>query len=130
MTYRIPRPLLSDPFLTVAEVAERLNLNSMTVYRAIHAGELEAVQLGSRYRIRETQFRAWITRSSAGPAQENGQYEDYPCLDVAEIAEALRLSKMTIYRAIRTGELEGFRFFPGAFRVRPSALQKWINGSD
>jgi excisionase family DNA binding protein len=41
-----------DRFFTVAEVAARLRVSTMTVYRLIKAGELPAVRIGKSYRIR------------------------------------------------------------------------------
>jgi excisionase family DNA binding protein len=39
-------------FLTVAEVAERFRVSKMTIYRAIHDGDLSAVRIGRGFRIR------------------------------------------------------------------------------
>jgi excisionase family DNA binding protein len=51
-----------DPYLTVAEIAERMRCCKMTVYRLVHSGDLESVQFGKRgmFRVRESVFRAWI----------------------------------------------------------------------
>lgn len=40
-------------FATVAEVARRLRVSNMTVYRLVKAGQLPAVRVGRGYRIRE-----------------------------------------------------------------------------
>jgi excisionase family DNA binding protein len=40
-------------FVTVAEVAGRLRVSNMTVYRLIQSGQLPAVRVGRSYRIRE-----------------------------------------------------------------------------
>ncbi len=40
-------------FVTVAEVADRLRVSTMTVYRLIKAGELRAARIGKSYRLRE-----------------------------------------------------------------------------
>ena len=37
--------------LTVAEVATRLRVSKMTVYRLIHAGELPALRVGRSFRV-------------------------------------------------------------------------------
>ena len=37
--------------LTVAEVAALLRVSKMSVYRMIHAGELEAVRIGRSFRV-------------------------------------------------------------------------------
>jgi excisionase family DNA binding protein len=37
--------------LTVAEVATMLRVSKMSVYRLIHAGELEAVRFGRSFRV-------------------------------------------------------------------------------
>ncbi|MFP5071072.1 helix-turn-helix domain-containing protein [Pseudonocardia nantongensis] len=50
---RIPeqRPEQDAPFLTVAEVAERMRVSRMTVYRLVHSGELPAVRFGRSFRV-------------------------------------------------------------------------------
>jgi excisionase family DNA binding protein len=40
-------------FLTVAEVASLMRVSKMSVYRMIHAGELEAVRFGRSFRVPE-----------------------------------------------------------------------------
>jgi excisionase family DNA binding protein len=39
------------PFLTVTEVAARLRVSKMTIYRLVHAGELHALRIGDSLRI-------------------------------------------------------------------------------
>lgn len=43
---------MSDDFLTVPEVAARLRVTAMTIYRWIEDGRLPAMQIGKHYRIR------------------------------------------------------------------------------
>ncbi len=38
-------------FLTVAEVAARMRVSKMTVYRLVHAGELPAARVGRSFRV-------------------------------------------------------------------------------
>lgn len=40
-------------FLTVAEVAKLMRVSKMTVYRLVHSGELQAVQIGRSFRVPE-----------------------------------------------------------------------------
>jgi len=47
-------------YLTVAEVAARLRVSTMTVYRQIQAGELPAVRVGKSYRLRADDVDEWI----------------------------------------------------------------------
>lgn len=44
--------------LTVAEVADRLGLPRMVVYRRIHSGELPADRVGSTYHVPESALQA------------------------------------------------------------------------
>ena len=39
--------------LTIADVAERMHLPRMAVYRMVHAGELPAIRFGRTYRVPE-----------------------------------------------------------------------------
>jgi excisionase family DNA binding protein len=45
-----PDPV-GGPFLTVAEVARRMRVSKMTVYRLVHSGELPAIQFGRTFRV-------------------------------------------------------------------------------
>ncbi len=47
-------------FLTVAEVAKRLRVSNMTVYRLVNSGQLPAVRVGRGYRIREDDVRKYL----------------------------------------------------------------------
>ena len=38
-------------FLTVAEVAARMKVSKMTVYRLVHGGELPAARVGRSFRV-------------------------------------------------------------------------------
>jgi excisionase family DNA binding protein len=44
--------------LTVAEVADRMDLPRMVVYRMIHAGELPADRIGATYHVPEAALRS------------------------------------------------------------------------
>lgn len=47
---------------------------------------------------------------------------------VAEVAEQLRVSKMSVYRLIHTGDLEAVRF-GHSFRVPQSAVDRYLDKS-
>ena len=50
-------------FLTVAEVAAVMRVSKMSVYRLIHAGELEAVRFGRSFRVEESAVDAYLKES-------------------------------------------------------------------
>ncbi|MFD1858989.1 helix-turn-helix domain-containing protein [Aeromicrobium phragmitis] len=50
-------------FLTVAEVAERMRVSKMTVYRLVHSGELEAVRVGRSFRVSEQALSDYLEKS-------------------------------------------------------------------
>ena len=50
-------------FLTVAEVAARMRVSKMTVYRLVHSGELEAVRVGRSFRVRDDAVQEYLRRS-------------------------------------------------------------------
>jgi excisionase family DNA binding protein len=52
--------------LRVAEVAERLSVSPMTVYRMIHAGELPAIRIGRSYRIESRAVEAFLQCHGVG----------------------------------------------------------------
>lgn len=50
-------------FLTVAEVAARMRVSKMTVYRLVHSGHLEAVRVGRSFRVPEEAVEEYLRRS-------------------------------------------------------------------
>ena len=51
-----------ERLLTVQEVATRMRVSSMTVYRLIKAGELQASRVGHSYRLRKAEVDAYLER--------------------------------------------------------------------
>ena len=57
-------PALAEvKFLTVAEVAALMRVSKMTVYRLVHAGELEAVRVGRSFRVPENAVAEYLSKS-------------------------------------------------------------------
>jgi excisionase family DNA binding protein len=54
-----------DRFLTVREVADAMRVSTMTVYRLIRSGELQAMRVGRSYRLREDELDAYLDREGA-----------------------------------------------------------------
>lgn len=59
----------TTPFLTVKEVADRLRVSKMTVYRLIQDGSLPAVRLGRSFRISRYEAFEYIKDSQYVPPQ-------------------------------------------------------------
>ncbi|QPZ38814.1 helix-turn-helix domain-containing protein [Paramicrobacterium chengjingii] len=53
------------------------------------------------------------------------EFEDVRFLTVAEVADMMRVSKMTVYRMVHAGELPAIRF-GRSFRVPESAIASAI----
>jgi excisionase family DNA binding protein len=47
-------------FLTVAEVSAQFRVSKMTVYRAIHDGDLTAARIGRSFRVPESALNDWV----------------------------------------------------------------------
>ncbi len=47
----------------VAQIAAELGVCKMTVYRLIHAGEIEAVKVGKSYRVADDKFKQYLRKS-------------------------------------------------------------------
>lgn len=58
---------MSERLLTAAEVADRLRVSTMTIYRLIRAGELPAVRVGRNYRVREPDLEAYLESQIVDP---------------------------------------------------------------
>ena len=51
-----------DRLLTVREVAARMRVSNMTVYRLIQAGDLRATRVGRSYRLRQGDVETYLSR--------------------------------------------------------------------
>jgi excisionase family DNA binding protein len=49
-----------NQFMTVSEVAATLRVSTMTVYRLINGGDLPAVRIGRSFRVRKSDFGAFV----------------------------------------------------------------------
>lgn len=56
-------PLGNVKFLKVSEVATALRVSRMSVYRLIHAGEIDAVRFGRNFRVPEHAVNAYLKES-------------------------------------------------------------------
>lgn len=56
----LARKQISSDFLTVSEVARLMRVSDMTVYRLIKSGALKAVQVGRRYRVRQSDVHQYL----------------------------------------------------------------------
>lgn len=50
-------------FLTIAEVASKMRVSKMTVYRLVHNGELPAVRVGRSFRVTEDDVNDYLRKS-------------------------------------------------------------------
>ena len=55
---------MEKEFYTAKELAEKLGLNIMTIYRYIDAKKLKAYKIGKEYRIGKAEFEAFLKRAS------------------------------------------------------------------
>ena len=62
-----------------------------------------------------------IMASNAGPTGGAGDISEVKFLTVAEVATVMRVSKMTVYRLVHSGELPAVRF-GRSYRVPESAV--------
>jgi excisionase family DNA binding protein len=50
-------------FLTIAEVAAKMRVSKMTVYRLVHSGELPALRVGRSFRVTEHDVNEYLRKS-------------------------------------------------------------------
>ena len=91
---------MDETFLTVAEIADQLQLNQQTVRNWIDRGELAAIRLGARrVRVRASDFERFIAASSSAglPDEATARHEFDEALaavqsngDAGELPAALR----------------------------------------
>lgn len=53
-----------DPYLTIDEVAEKLKVAYLTVYRWIKAGQLTSVKAGKQHRIKQSDLDKFLERKN------------------------------------------------------------------
>ncbi len=61
-------------------------------------------------------------------ASNEGPLSEVKFLTVAEVAAAMRVSKMTVYRLVHSGELPAVRV-GRSFRVPEDAVHAWLKDS-
>jgi excisionase family DNA binding protein len=57
-------PVPNEEFYSAQELAERLKLNVMTIYRYIKAGKLKAYKIGKDFRIDKIEFEDFLKKVS------------------------------------------------------------------
>lgn len=50
-------------FYTAEELAQKLRVNVMTIYRYIKAGRFNAYKIGKEYRIKHSDFKSFINKA-------------------------------------------------------------------
>ena len=73
-------------------------------------------------------FTEMTNDSDAGVRPIDGSLSGVKFLTVAEVAALMRVSKMSVYRMIHSGELEAARF-GRSFRVPEKAVHDYLRGS-
>ena len=59
---------------------------------------------------------------------EEKNFSNVRFLTVSEVAEVMRVSKMTVYRLIHSGEMPAVRF-GRSYRVPESAVEQYLRGA-
>ena len=52
-----------EEFYTAKELADRLRVNIMTIYRYIDAGKLKAYKFGKEFRIHKKEFDSFLNKA-------------------------------------------------------------------
>lgn len=68
------RMMMEKDFMTLKEVAERLGVHPNTLRNLVKAGNgPRAVKVGSSYKIRNSDYEAWIEANSTVPAEPKAE---------------------------------------------------------
>lgn len=54
--------MIEKEFYTAFDLADKLSVNVMTIYRYIKAGKLKAYKIGREFRIDKEEFEAFLER--------------------------------------------------------------------
>lgn len=68
-------------FLTVRELADRLNVSEKTIYRKVYAGALPHLRVGKGIRFNWSEVRRTMACANGSKATESGSY---PCGEARE----------------------------------------------
>lgn len=60
-----------DEFYRAEDLADKLKVNIMTIYRYIKAGKLKAYKIGKEFRINRKEFERFLIT----PAKQNNKHE-------------------------------------------------------
>jgi excisionase family DNA binding protein len=101
-----------DEFLTVAEIAEHLKLNQQTVRNWIDQGELPAVRIGRRVRVRRADLEHMVSEGATRPPAASPPPTGDPGAAREQLAEGLQRAQRLLGRrsaARRTELAEGLQ---------------------
>ncbi|MDP2695790.1 MAG: helix-turn-helix domain-containing protein [bacterium] len=59
----MPKDKNQPEYYTAKELAEKLSLNVMTIYRYIDAGKLKAYKIGKEFRIEKSEFERFMNKA-------------------------------------------------------------------
>ncbi len=57
-----------EPLMTVPEIAKLLRTSKMNIYRLIRRGELPAIRIGHKLRVRRSDLKSYLESCTANPA--------------------------------------------------------------
>ena len=63
MASKTPGDMSDVVFLTIAEVASKMRVSKMTVYRLVHNAELPGVRVGRSFRVTEDDVNEYLRKS-------------------------------------------------------------------
>jgi excisionase family DNA binding protein len=70
----------------------------------------------------------WGWSTMIGSARQDARLAEVKFLTVAEVATLMRVSKMTVYRLVHSGDLAAVRV-GRSFRVPEHAVQEYLRGA-
>lgn len=53
----------TEEFYTAEELADKLRVNIMTIYRYIKAGKIKAYKFGKEFRVEKNEFESFLKKS-------------------------------------------------------------------
>jgi excisionase family DNA binding protein len=57
-----PQDVMANRLLNVEQVAKRLQVSKMTIYRYLKTGKIEAYKIGKEYRIKESDLEKFLEK--------------------------------------------------------------------
>ena len=96
-------PFIKEQYVSTAEIAKLLGISTVAVFKRIKKGQIKATKIGRSYAIPRSYVEEHFPEHKI-PTLEHGEY-----LSVIEAASILGISRIAVFKRIKSGQLPAKR---------------------